>query len=93
MGGEAPAGPRTLRAQVPRDASLRLLRDGAEIAAVEGRVLEQRVEEPGVYRVEALRRRHGRERTWIMSNPIYLRGTRTTSASESSGRSKRALTA
>jgi hypothetical protein len=73
MGAEAPAAPRTLRAHVPRDARLRLLRDGAEIAAVDGRALEQRVEEPGVYRVEALRRRGGRERTWIMSNPIYLR--------------------
>jgi hypothetical protein len=31
------------------------------------------VEEPGVYRVEAYRRAKGRERTWIISNPIYLR--------------------
>jgi hypothetical protein len=74
MGAEAPAGPRTLRAHVPRDARLRLLRDGGEVAAVDGRKLQQRVEEPGVYRVEALRRRGGRERTWILSNPIYLRG-------------------
>ena len=29
--------------------------------------------EPGVYRVEAYRDAHGRERTWILSNPIYLR--------------------
>ncbi|MEA2400493.1 MAG: hypothetical protein QOK00_896, partial [Thermoleophilaceae bacterium] len=35
--------------------------------------LETEVEAPGVYRVEALRRSHGRERTWILSNPIYLR--------------------
>ena len=28
---------------------------------------------PGVYRVEAYRDAHGRERTWILSNPIYLR--------------------
>ena len=32
-----------------------------------------KVEAPGVYRVEALRRSKGRERTWILSNPIYLR--------------------
>jgi hypothetical protein len=31
------------------------------------------VEEPGVYRVEAIKRSKGRERTWIVSNPIYLR--------------------
>jgi hypothetical protein len=73
MGAEAPAGPRTLRAAVPRDARLRLLHDGREIAAAAGRDLEQRVEAPGVYRVEALRRHKRRERTWILSNPIYLR--------------------
>ena len=32
-----------------------------------------RRDEPGVYRVEAYLRAHGRERTWILSNPIYLR--------------------
>jgi hypothetical protein len=74
MGAEAPAAARTLHVRVPRDARLRLLRDGTEIAAADGRALEQRVEQPGAYRVEALRRRHGRERTWILSNPIYLRG-------------------
>ena len=31
------------------------------------------MEEPGVYRVEALKRSKGKERTWILSNPIYLR--------------------
>jgi hypothetical protein len=73
MGAEAPAGPRTLRARTPADARLRLLRDGAEIGGARGRSLEQRVDRPGVYRVEALRRSQGRERTWILSNPIYLR--------------------
>ncbi len=43
------------------------------IAEREGTTLEHEVEEPGVYRVEALRRARGRERTWILSNPIYLR--------------------
>jgi hypothetical protein len=31
------------------------------------------VGEPGVYRVEACLERHGRMRTWILSNPVYLR--------------------
>jgi hypothetical protein len=31
------------------------------------------VEEPGVYRIEAQRWSKGRKRTWILSNPIYLR--------------------
>ena len=73
MGAEAPAGHRKLTVRTPADARLRLLRDGGEIASGTGRVLEAEVEEPGVYRAEALRRKHGRERTWILSNPIYLR--------------------
>jgi hypothetical protein len=73
MGGEAPAGRRTLRASTPRPAKLRLLRNGREIAGGLADSLEQEVEEPGAYRVEALLRAHGRERTWILSNPIYLR--------------------
>jgi hypothetical protein len=73
MGAEAPAGRRTLRARTPADASLHLLRDGTEIAAATGRSLEAEVEAPGVYRVEVRRRSKGKERTWILSNPIYLR--------------------
>jgi hypothetical protein len=73
MGAEAPAGRRTLRARVPLPARLRLLRDGVELASAEGGALEHEVEEPGVYRVEAYRRAKGRERAWILSNPIYLR--------------------
>jgi hypothetical protein len=74
MGAEARAGTRrTLRARVPLPARLRLLRDGVEVAAGEGEALEHEADEPGVYRVEAYRRAKGRERTWILSNPIYLR--------------------
>jgi hypothetical protein len=73
MGAEAPAGRRRLVARTPLDAKLRLLRDGREIAGGVGRELAADVEAPGVYRVEALRRSRGRERTWILSNPIYLR--------------------
>jgi hypothetical protein len=73
MGAEARAGPRRLSARVPLPARMRLLRNGAEIASAQGTVLEHEVDEPGVYRVEAFRRAKGRERTWILSNPIYLR--------------------
>jgi hypothetical protein len=73
MGEEGPAGDWTLRARVPSPARLRLMRDGAEMASLEGPVLGHRVHEPGVYRLEALREAHGRERTWVISNPIYLR--------------------
>jgi hypothetical protein len=73
MGAEAPAGPVTLTAATPRPASLRLLKDGTEIARTDGASLEHAVSEPGVYRVEARLTALGRERTWILSNPIYLR--------------------
>jgi hypothetical protein len=43
------------------------------VAASEGTSLEHEVEEPGVYRIEAVRASKGRDRTWILSNPIYLR--------------------
>jgi hypothetical protein len=73
MGAEAPAERRTLSARTPADAHLRLLRDGTEIASADGRELHAEVDEPGVYRVEATRRHKGKQRTWILSNPIYLR--------------------
>ena len=73
MGGEAPAGRRTLHVRTPLPARLRVLRDGAELASSEGTMLDVEVEEPGVYRAEAYRRARGRERTWILSNPVYLR--------------------
>ena len=73
MGDEAAAGSWTLHVRTPLPARLRLLCDGEEVAAAHGDTLEHRAEEPGVYRVEAYRDAHGRERTWILSNPIYLR--------------------
>jgi hypothetical protein len=73
MGAEGAAGHWTLHARLPSPARLRLVRDGQEIASLEGPVLAREVREPGVYRVEALRHAHGRERTWVVSNPIYLR--------------------
>jgi hypothetical protein len=73
MGDEAPAGEWTLHVRTPAPARLRLVRDGAEAATGTGTSLEHRAGEPGVYRVEAYREARGRERTWIISNPIYLR--------------------
>jgi hypothetical protein len=73
MGGEAPAGQRTLRVRTPLAARLRLLRNGTEIASTEGTSLDAEVEQPGVYRAEARREAKGRERTLILSNPVYLR--------------------
>ena len=50
-----------------------LLRDGEEIASSQAPVAARTVKEPGVYRVEARLEAHGAERTWILSNPVYLR--------------------
>ena len=74
MGAEAPAGPRTFRVSVPAPAELRLLRDGELVAsASDAKELAHETGDPGVYRTEVRRRAHGRSRTWIVSNPVYLR--------------------
>jgi hypothetical protein len=59
-----------LAVRVPRPARIRLLRDGREVAAATGEQLEHAPEGPGSYRAEAHLHAHGRERTWILSNPI-----------------------
>jgi hypothetical protein len=73
MGAEAPAGRYKLHAVLPAPARVRMLRDGEEVAARDAPALVLDVDGPGVYRVEARLERHGRERTWIVSNPIYFR--------------------
>jgi hypothetical protein len=73
MGQEVPAGPRTLHARVPQPASVSLLRDGQPIAREHGTEISAEVSDPGVYRVEATLRYRGRDRAWILSNPVYLR--------------------
>jgi len=60
----------TLHVRLPREARIRLILDGREVATVSGRSMEQPVIGPGAYRVEAYLHAHGRERTWILSNPI-----------------------
>jgi hypothetical protein len=74
MGAEAPFDGQTLHVWLPRPAELRLLRDGDLIASAEGSVLDHEARTPGVYRVEARLPYRGRSRTWIVSNPVYLRG-------------------
>jgi hypothetical protein len=75
MGAEAAFDGQTLHARLPRPASeLRLLRDGAPVASVAGAALDAEASAPGVYRVEARVRYRGRTLTWIVSNPVYLRG-------------------
>jgi hypothetical protein len=62
-----------LHVRVPRPAQITLLRDGAPVAQAHGPALDHRAEGPGVWRAEATLPAHGRERAWILSNPVYLR--------------------
>jgi hypothetical protein len=80
MGDEADAGEWVLRVETQRPAHVRLLRDGEVVAEATGAALEHWTDEPGVYRVEAYLHAHGRERTWVLSNPIYLRASKATDA-------------
>jgi hypothetical protein len=75
MGDAVPLQP-GLRLEVvaPAPGSIRLLRDGQEVARARGKHLAWPVEGPGVYRVEVYRRKWLRRRAWILSNPIYIRG-------------------
>jgi hypothetical protein len=56
----------------PRPARLRLLRHGKPVLEGVGADLVLEGAEPGAYRAEAYRSARGRERTWILSNPIHL---------------------
>lgn len=63
----------TLHARLPRPAALTLRRNGQVIASRWESVLDEPAPGPGVYRLEARLPSHGRQRTWILSNPVYLR--------------------
>jgi hypothetical protein len=69
MGAEAAFASQALHARLPRPAELRLVRNGAVIAAVEAAHLDHAATMPGAYRIDARLGAH----TWILSNPIYLR--------------------
>lgn len=75
MGGESHSGGGfKLHVRLPRKAELRILRNGAEFAHTRRATsLDAPAPEPGVYRVEVSLRNRRRQRTWIVSNPIYVR--------------------
>lgn len=74
MGGEgAFAEGGEVHVRVPRPARIELLRDGRPVAATHGVALDHRATGPGVYRAQAHLPAHGRERAWVLSNPVYLR--------------------
>lgn len=69
MGDEAPAGRWTLHARLPRPADVTLVRDGRVVECKSSDSVEHEVAGAGVVRIQATLD----ERTWIISNPIYLR--------------------
>lgn len=74
MGEQLPLQGRVeLRAALPAPARLRLVRDGQVLAEARGGRLAWVGRRPGAYRLEAHRRYAGRWRSWILSNPIYVR--------------------
>jgi hypothetical protein len=64
-----------VRVHLPRAAArIRLLRDSEVVAErLSADRLEVPAERPGVHRVEATLSHRGRERAWVISNPLYLR--------------------
>jgi len=64
--------PVTFHAILPASARLSLQRDGEVVYETKGRTLTHKVDQPGVYRLEAWKSRWGKERGWIFANPIYL---------------------
>lgn len=75
MGDELTAnGGVTLSIKSPSRAEIRLLRNGQVIQTwAQAEVGTHITTRPGVYRVEVYRHAWGRQRTWIVSNPIYVR--------------------
>ncbi len=64
----------TLQIRLPRKAEIRLLRFGQPVQIWKHHeVAAYTANQPGAYRVEARLFRWGRKRTWILSNPIYVR--------------------
>jgi hypothetical protein len=67
-------GPVTLRANAPLPADIRLIKDGVRVARVRGRKLIYETRQAGVFRIEMYRRYWVKQRGWVFSNPIYVRG-------------------
>jgi PHP domain len=64
----------TLQIRLPLRAACRLIKDGQTIKSWAGRETYTHITtEPGVYRVVVYIHYLGRDRTWIVSNPIYVR--------------------
>ena len=61
-----------LSASFPVRALVKIIRNGQEWTRQSTNRLSVRIEEPGVYRVEAYLKSFGKLRPWIYSNPIFI---------------------
>jgi hypothetical protein len=64
-----------LRAEAPFEARFKLVRDGDLALESSGPGIEFLVDKPGVYRIEVWLSLAGEDWPWILTNPIYVRGT------------------
>ena len=62
-----------LRVDLPREAKIRVIKDGELFRESVGKTLEFGIDETGLYRVEVYLKAHLRYRPWIFSNPIYVK--------------------
>jgi hypothetical protein len=67
------SGKTTFQITLPQRAMIRVIHDGRVIHETQAKELEFQSAEAGVYRVEVWKRRWGKLRGWIFSNPIYVR--------------------
>ncbi len=64
-----------LRSEAPLDGRFKLVRNGEVVVDQRGPTLDVGVDQPGVYRVEVWQSLAGEDRPWILTNPIYVRGS------------------
>jgi hypothetical protein len=61
-----------LSAAAPLPTHWKVFKDGKEVHAADGRSLEWKLKEPGVYRLEAWLKIAGDDKFWILTNPFYV---------------------
>ena len=73
MGGRVPpAKGARLSASAPLPCRWKVIRNGKEVHATEGRSVEWTIDQPGVHRVEAWLNIAGDDKFWILTNPFYV---------------------
>ncbi len=75
-GSQIPLAPKLrLRAEAPLAGAIKLVRDGQVVLEQSGDSIDVPVDQPGIYRLEVWLSLAGEERPWILSNPVYVRGS------------------